>query len=233
MEPHKHIIANKEQELAVLGELENKGFKWSTNARPQDFLPSKEAFSDFGFDFPYTIVAYKDKVITWSSSLEDPKGKVVFDGRKDEKMTEVKKYKVTKEFMDKLVEWRGTKTLDATSGDRYNYVGASDLDALPKVVKRWWLEDKNPMERNNRLTAIISWLNEDDIFEVDQSNKFIVRSDSADEESYYTYIEVKGKLTTTKFSKMFATRFDTYEEAKEWANSHQVVVEIDADGNEV
>lgn len=233
MEPRIYIIANKEQELAVLCELENKGFKWSTNARPQDLLPSKEAFSDFGFDFPYTIVAYKDKVITWSSSLEDPKGKVVFDGRKEEKMAEVKKYKITKEFMDNLVEWRDDRSLDATSGSVFATVGTRDLDNLPNIVQLWRLETNEPIERNNRTIAIIQWLNGEDVFEVEQSNKFIVRSDSADEEGYYTYIEVKGKLTTTKFSKMFATRFDTYEEASEWANSHQVVIEVGEDGEEV
>ena len=95
--PRIYIVANKEQELAVLGSLENEGFKWMDNDRPQEWLPSKEIFSEFGFSFPYTIVAYKDKTITWSYSLEYPKGSAEFDGRKEEKMTEVKKYKVTKE----------------------------------------------------------------------------------------------------------------------------------------
>lgn len=230
MKPRIYIVANKEQELAVLGSLEKEGFKWMDNDRPQEWLPSKEIFSEFGFSFPYTIVAYKDKTITWSYSLEYPKGSAVFDGRKEDKMTEVNKYKVTKEFMDKLVEWRGTKTLDATSGDRYNYVGASDLDALPRVVKRWWLEDKNPMERNNRTIAIIQWLNGEDVFEVEQSNKFVVRSRKADEDGYYAYVNVSGELTDTTYMIKYATKFDTYEEAKGWANSHQVVIEVDSEG---
>ena len=229
IKPRIYIVANKEQELAVLGSLEKEGFKWMDNDRPQEWLPSKEILSEFGFSFPYTIVAYKDKTITWSYSLEYPKGSAVFDGRKEEKMTEVKKYKVTKEFMDKLIEWRGTKTLDATSGDRYSYVGASDLDALPKVVKRWWLEDKNPMERNNRLTAIISWLNGDEVFEVEKP-KFIVRSDKTDSYGDYTYVVVKGGTTATSYFLSNATKFSTREEAQEWANSHQVVIEVGSEG---
>lgn len=145
----------------------------------------------------------------------------------------MKKYKVTKEFMNMLVEWRDKYNLDATSGYRYNYVGSRDLSTLPDKVKIWWYSGEYSTDRNNRLVAIISWLNGNEIFEVEEPHKFVVRSDSADEEGYYTYIEVKGKLTTTKFSKMFATRFDTYEEASEWANSHQVVIEVGEDGEEV
>lgn len=137
-----------------------------------------------------------------------------------------KKYNVTKKFMDKLVEWRGTNTLDTTTGYRYNYVGASDLDALPNVVKRWWLEDKNPMERNHRLIAIISWSNGDDsVFEVEKP-KFVVRSDRTDSYGDYTYVVVKGGTTATSYFLSNATKFSTREEAQEWANSHQVVIEV-------
>ena len=233
MELCKYIIANKEQELDILSKLEKEGFKWSSNARPQDLLPSKEVFSDFGFDFPYTIVAYKDKIITWSSSLEDPEGKAVFDGRKEEKMTEVKKYKVTKEFMDKLVEWRDKLILKPDLSYRSSFVSGSNISDFPYVVDDWWIEDKNPMERNNRLIAIISWLNGEDVFEVEQSNKFIVRNDTSDSDGYYYYVQVYDGITDRVFSLRNATRFDTYGEAKEWANSHQVIIEVDKNGKEV
>ena len=232
MKPCKYIIANKEQELDVLSKLEKEGFKWSTNARPQDLLPSKEVFSDFGLDFPYTIVAYKDKIITWSSSLEDPKGKVVFDGRKEEKMTDVKKYKVTKEFMDELVAWRDKKGLDATSGSVITTVGARDLDTIPGVAQLWRMDNNIPMERNNRLIAIIQWLNGEDVFDVEHP-KYIVRSDKTDMHGVYSYVAVTCGVSDTYRTSSYATKFDTYEEAKEWANSHQVVVEIDEDGEEV
>lgn len=40
-------------------------------------------------------------------------------------------------------------------------------------------------------------------------------------------------MATTTYYRSEATMFDTYADAKEWANSHQVIVEIDEDGNEV
>ena len=234
MEPCKYIIANKEQELDVLSKLEKEGFKWSSNARPQDLLPSKEVFSYFDFDFPYTIVAYKDKIITWSSSLEDPEGKVVFDRRKEEKMTEVKKYKVTKEFMDKLVEWRDKYDLDATSGKNYNYINGNDLDELPAVVVAWWwVNNQYPMERNNRLIAIISWLNGEDVFEVEEPHKYVVRADTPDSDGDYWYVSVSYGFATTACTLPRATKFNTFEEAESWANSHQVVIEVDDNGKEV
>ena len=233
MEPCKYIIANKEQELDVLSKLEKEGFKWSSNARPQDLLPSKEVFSDFGVDFPYTIAAYKDKIITWSSSLEDPKGKVVFDGRKEEKMTGVKKYKVTKEFIDELVAWRDERELDATSGSVFTTVGTRDLDNLPNVAQRWRLDTNEPIERNNRTIAIIQWLNGESVFDVEKPHKFVVRTDTPDSGGDYWYVSVNHGWLTTVCASPRATKFDTYEEAKEWASSHQVVVEVDEDGKEV
>lgn len=223
MEPRIYIIANKEQELAVLGSLETEGFKWVDNDRPQEWLPSKEIFSEFGFSFPYTIVAYKDKTITWSYSFEYPKGSAVFDGRKEDKMTE--KYKVTKEFMDKLVEWRDERSLDATSGITFSYMVGGDLTVLPRVVVRWWKVDTNPMECNRRLIAIINWLNGDEVFEVEKP-KFVVRSDKTDSYGDYTYVVVKGGTTATSYFLSNATKFSTREEAQEWANSHQVVIEV-------
>ena len=228
MKPRKYIVANKEQELDVFGKLEKEGFKWITNDSPLEWLPSKEVFTKFGFNFPYLIVAYDDRTIIWSSNVEGSNGKVVFDGREEDRMTEVKKYKVTKEFMDKLVEWRDNYKLDAVSGVGYAYLGPSDLKGSPSVVKGWWAVDTtDPIERNNRLIAIISWLNGDEVFEVEKP-KFIVRSDKTDSYGDYTYVVVKGGTTATSYFLSNATKFSTHEEAQEWANSHQVVIEVDA-----
>lgn len=150
-------------------------------------------------------------------------------------MTEVKKYKVTQEFIVALIRWQDSMHIDATSGGNYAHVGIIDLDALPKGVKHWWVEEDNhPMERNNRLIAIISWLNGDDsIFEVEEPHKFVVRNRETDGDGEYMYVVVRQGVTDTGYHLSNATKFDTYEEASEWANSHQVVVEIDAEGNEV
>ena len=232
MKPCKYIIANKEQELDVLSKLEKEGFKWSSNTRPQDLLPSKEVFSDFGVDFPYTIAAYKDKIITWASSLEDPKGKVVFDGRKRNEVRKMKQYKVTKEFMEELVEWRDYRSLDATSGSVFTTVGTRDLDNLPNVAQLWRLDTNEPIERNNRTIAIIQWLNGEDVFDVEHP-KYIVRSDKKNQSGTYIYVKVENGVSDTYRTSSYATRFNTYSEASEWANSHQVVVEVDEDGEEV
>lgn len=65
------------------------------------------------------------------------------------------------------------------------------------------------------------------------THKFIVRNDTQDDRGDYWYVQNYKGMTYIVFYISKATKFDTYEEAKEWANSHQVIVEVDADGNEV
>lgn len=142
-------------------------------------------------------------------------------------------YKVTKEFMNALIKWRDNEDIDATSGKNYNYINDNDLDELPAVVVAWWVDDKDPIERNNRLIAIIQWLNGEDVFEVEAPHKFVVRSDTQDDRGDYWCVKNYKGMTYIVFDISQATKFDTREEAQEWANSHQVVVEIDAEGNEV
>lgn len=141
-------------------------------------------------------------------------------------------YKVTQKFMDELIDWRSRKNIDAINGDCTSYLGQGDL-VLPCPIINWWLDDKNPIERNNRLIAIIQWLNGEDVFELEKQNKFIVRSENTNTDKYYTYVDVDEGITTTVYYVKYATNFYTQEEAQEWANSHQVVVEIDEEGNEV
>lgn len=143
------------------------------------------------------------------------------------------KYKVTEEFMDKLVKWRDKLILKPDLSYRSSFVSGSDISDFPYVVDDWWIEDKNPIERNNRLIAIISWLNGEDVFDVKGSNKFIVRSDKTDDSGEYTYVDINEGITQTVYPLAFATKFDTYEDALEWANSHQVIIEVDKNGKEV
>ena len=113
-----------------------------------------------------------------------------------------KKYKVTQKFMDELKQWRDVNNLDALN------------------------------ERNNRLIAIVQWLNGEDVFEIEKPRKFVVRSGHTDRDGDYNYVKVFNRIASPVHSQ-YATKFDTREEAQEWANAHQVVVEIDEDGNEV
>lgn len=80
-----------------------------------------------------------------------------------------KKYTVTEEFMDDLVEWRDDRELDATDAKNpLAYVGTGDINNyVPDVVIEWWMSDESNIERNNRLIAIIQWLNGEDVFDID------------------------------------------------------------------
>ena len=220
-----YIVANKRQELYVLSMLEDEGFMWVNSHK----LPTEHTVSEF----PHVIIAdNKAKEIMWSARKVDFEYKAVFDGRKEEKMT--KKYKVTKGFMLGLSLWQDSKCLDATSGNFLNHVAPKDLDSLPSEVKTWWYSVDNSMERNRRLIAIISWLNGEDVFDVEEPHKFVVRSDKTDMNYNYRYVLVSGGIADGGYrTPKYATKFDTREEAQEWASSHQVVVEIDAEGNEV
>ena len=114
-----------------------------------------------------------------------------------------------------------------------SFLDVVHIKQFPGVVDDWWTDPENTVENNKRLIAIIQWLNGEDVFEVEEPHKFIVRSDNPDEDGDYLYVEVLKGLTNTSYSLLDATRFNTREEAQEWANSHQVVVEIDEEGNEV
>ena len=55
-----YIVANKRQELDVLGKLEDEGFMWANSNK----LPTEHTVSEF----PHVIIAdNKDKVIMWSA----------------------------------------------------------------------------------------------------------------------------------------------------------------------
>ncbi|MCS9991230.1 hypothetical protein [Weissella confusa] len=140
-------------------------------------------------------------------------------------MTE--KYKVTQKFMDELIKWRDDMSLDTKSDFTDTFVDGQDIQKMPGLVDAWWSDSYNSMENNNRLITIIQWLNGEDVFEVDKPHKFVVRSDKNDDDGDYAYVLVESGMPFTSCVLGFATKFDTREEAQEWASSHQVVVEID------
>lgn len=142
-------------------------------------------------------------------------------------------YKVTQEFMNALIKWRDDNSLETKTGYMYEAVYGDEIQRLPDIVDIWWTMLSTSIERNNRLIAIIQWLNGEDVFEVEAPHKFVVRSDKYNYIGDYTYVAIRNCMTTTTRILSSATKFDTREEAQEWANSHQVVVEIDEEGNEV
>lgn len=209
-----YIVANKKQELDVLNKFEKDGLKWRGNRNPTEFFPSNICL------FP--IVLFKGDCITWSFSVNLNIEEIVYDGRKEEKM-----YKVTQEFMDGLIKWRDEYTKSVFG------VNAVSLTNMPEIVRDWRFEYNSSIETNKRFGAIINWINGEDVFEVEATHKFIVRSDDIDEDGDYWYVKLYKGLSHISYNSGNATKFDTREEAQEWANSHQVILEIDEDGNKV
>ena len=211
-----YIVVNEEQEREVLEKLEHGGFTWWGGDNLTENTPSKL----FHTQFPYTIFVRKNTVtFNRLSKLEDEE--IVFDGRKEERMSE--KYVVSQEFMNELEEWKKRGNTDVY------FVGSYDISMLPDDVKRWWnYPEINNFECNNRLIAIIRWVNGEDVFEVEKPKKWIVRSKETD--SAYFYAQLLSENNNTLFmaySFANATRFDTKEEAESWANAHQEVIEVE------
>lgn len=219
-----YIVANKQQEFDVLNKFEQNGMLWNKGEKPTDWLPSEKVSFEI---FPYTLIEKGD--IVWSLTLRDKDRKIVYDGRKEENV-----YKVTQEFINELIKWRDNSNLDAQTSRPDTFVDGLGISEFPEVVEDWWVDFDDPIDNNNRLIAIIQWLNGEDVFEVEEAHKFVVRSNNSDIVGDYAFVHIiRGGLTGYVYSYSYATNFDTREEAQEWANSHQVVVEIDAEGNEV
>ena len=212
-----YIVANEPQELEVLDKLEREGFTWFGGDKPTENRPSKLFKITI---FPYIIFVGKNTV-TWNllSKLEDEE--IVFDVRKEERMSE--KYVVSQEFMNELEEWKKRGNADVY------FVGSYDISMLPDYVKRWWnYPEINNFECNNRLIAIIRWVNGEDVFEVKNPKKWVVRSKDADALGRYGYLDCYDYvLTGNIYERTRATKFDTKEEAESWANAHQEVVEVE------
>ena len=226
MKDKAYIVANKQQELEVLKIFEEKGFPWNACESAMSFVPS-ERFNFNESNFPYMLMITNDNV-WWSVIKETENQTIVYDGRKEEKM-----YKVTQEFMNELIEWRDSKDIKPEMGKLSSYVDDFEISNLPFAVRHWWQDIDYPFVNNHRLIAIIQWLNGEDVFEVEAPHKFVVRNDTYDDRGDYWYVKNTKGMSYIVFYISQATKFDTREEAQEWANSHQVVVEIGEDGNEV
>ena len=219
-----YIVANEQQEREVLEKLEREGLKWKGfSEEPTQWLLTR----DIGYlDVTFPYVLFGNDVVSWCriSELQDDY-EIVFDGRKEEQMSE--KYVVSQEFMNELEEWKKRGNTDVY------FVGSYDISMLPIDVIRWWdYPEINNSEQNNRLIAIIRWVNGEDVFEVEKPKKWVVRSKepqgSVDGEPLYIWFVDELTLETETEATMppYIRRFDTKEEAESWANSHQEVVEV-------
>ena len=147
----------------------------------------------------------------------------------------IEKYKVSQELMNEIDEWRYK-----TDG----LVVSADLrvgDVLPWSIHDWWIDGKEyDLEYNNRLIALIQYVNGEDVFEVEKPKKWVVRSTNSDDYSYIEIYTVGGVrlleyrnniaigITTTSYD-YIATKFNTKEEAEKWTNPLMEVVEVEDD----
>ena len=217
-----YIVVNDQQEREVLEKLEQEGLKWKgLSQEPTQWLPTHDF--TYGTSFPYIL--FGDDVVSWCSISElKDNYEIVFDGRKEKRMSE--KYVVSQEFMNELEEWKKRGNTDVY------FVGSYDLSMLPDYVKRWWnYPEINNFECNNRLIAIIRWVNGEDVFEIEKPKKWVIRSKDRTEQGGHLYVMLdisQGvKKTASFWDKDIATKFDTKEEAESWANSHQEVIEVE------
>ena len=210
-----YIVANEQQEREVLEQLEKEVFMWIDHTnKPTEFVPSIEVSKKF----PYAIVVDMNISLKLSNYFEHYE--IVYDGRKEERMSE--KYVVSQEFMDELEEWKN----NLVSSKRIYPEDISELYS-ENVIRHWWQGDGGGTDANNRLIAIIRWVNGEDVFEVEKPKKWVVRSKGTDIDDDYAYVRLPAyNVQTTVYGVETATKFDTKEEAESWANAHQEVVEV-------
>lgn len=211
-----YIVANEQQEREVLNKLEEKGALWQNGENAVNFIPFRT--------FPYVIYCNGDKFISWDNLGDlDVDKIIVFDGRNEEHMSE--KYVVSQEFMTELEEWKARLNVN----ERY-YVFEEDVYDFPSLIETWWKYrmSKSDKETNNRLIAIIRWVNGEDVFEVEKPTKWVVRSKDHNNFGEYTYVTTDDIFSLAiTMGVENATRFDTKEEAQSWANAHQEVIEAE------
>lgn len=138
------------------------------------------------------------------------------------------KYVVSQEFMHELVEWEETLI------DNVSVIDRRAISNLPTLLNSWWLDGRVSIyENNNRLIAIIRWVNGEDVFEVEKPKKWVVRSKESDIDGDYRFVQrdssfqIEFMVITDSFT--LATKFDTKEEAESWANGHQEVVQVEVE----
>lgn len=134
------------------------------------------------------------------------------------------KYVVSQEFMNESVEWKDNSELNGKHSI-YDF----DIHDFLDIIEDWWCPvGIRDYEQNNRLIAILRWVNGENVFEIEKPKKWVVRSKECDDGGNHQYIKVGNfNMSFNKYEFRNATKFDTKEEAESWANAHQEVVEVE------
>ena len=141
-------------------------------------------------------------------------------------------HKVSEDLMSAIDEW---KTVVGP------YVVSVDLSpSITGETIRKWLGDRGTdAEHNNRLIALIRYVNGEDVFEVEKPKKWVVRSKKIPYDSSYNFValyddnasittELKHAYTANIVDGLyFAFVFDSKEEAEKWSNPLMEVVEVE------
>lgn len=131
----------------------------------------------------------------------------------------MKKYKVTQEFMEALNKWKE----DFKNSDGVVSISIFALERLPTIVDEWRFDGINRRDKNERFGAIINWVNGENVFKIG-APKYVVQQ--IENRSRFIRFMRDGNVEIF-FGIKFATRFDDFNEASEWANTHFEVVEVD------
>lgn len=131
----------------------------------------------------------------------------------------MKKYSIGQSIMYDLKNWRDDRRIYAEYGAVLSW---EDFQNEPERVENWRLNTGSAIEANNRLIAIINWLNGEDVFSLDKP-PYIVRKNGVRK---YVNIEVEGGFELVN-DKRNATVFYRLEDAKKYENAIFEVVELD------
>lgn len=131
------------------------------------------------------------------------------------------KYKVTQELMNEL------NKLNETIKDDDAHIDEIQLDDFPALVDDWVFTGKSVLEITNRLIAFMHFINGEDVFEIGKPSYIVQRKEIVSPDGIeYLHIYRDGSLQFV-YSSHFATKFDDYMNAREWAGIHFEVVEVD------
>ena len=209
-----YIVANEQQEKILLAKLEQQGCSWNDteNTPPTEWHLGR---------YPYAIFVKYGKKLVWGLNVDISEVEIVAEDKQD-------KFKISKEVYDALVEWRDAHNLG------HAHIDGGDLLRLPTFILNFWLElGISQNEANNRLIAIIRWVNGEDVFEVEKPKKWVVRSKepqgSVDGKPIYGWFVDEYTVELEATMPPYVDRFNTREEAESWANAHQEVVEIEVE----
>ena len=145
----------------------------------------------------------------------------------------MKNFKITRNLYNKIVDWKLSMEPDPFKTPVISYEALSNI---PEEIKDWWqypYRHHNIQEGNDRITALIRYLNGQYIFTIKKQKKFVVRNkgvyDGAvfGEKDPYYYVEAFGDQTYMIKGIKDATHFDSEFEAYEYKNSHQEVIEVE------